>query len=99
MMLIESGMGWHRSIMKQPDEECDRAWDVDERIDTVDPEQECGVLQEEGLNLEFMEDMQTLFQSDDLEGMCARDFDSAGGHGDGGEGAAELVDLDDGEEC
>ena len=87
---------WSGGIVEQPNKKRDRARDVNERVNTVNPEQESGVLQEESLDLEFVEDVQMLLESNDLKGVSTGDFDGTGGHGDGGESAAELVDLDAG---
>jgi len=89
--LTESRSG---GIVEKPDQKRDRARDVDERVNTVNPEQEGDVLEEEGLNGDFVEDVETLLQSNDLEGVGTGDLDGTGSHGDGRERTAELVDLD-----
>lgn len=56
-VVILVGVGRSRGIVKQPSEESDRAWDVNERVDSVDPQQKSGVLQEESLDVDFMKNM------------------------------------------
>ena len=82
--------------MKQPNKKRNRARYMNERVNPINPKQDGGMLEEECLNLEFVKDVQTLLQSNYLKGVGAGDFDGSGGHGDGGEGTAELVDLEGG---
>ena len=80
-------------IVIEPNEEEDRPWDVDEGVDPVDPCEGGGMCEETALNRKFPEDVERLFESDELEGMVASYVDGRGDEGYCGEGAAELVDL------
>ena len=51
-------------------------------------------LEEEALDRKLEEYVKAFLKMDDLEGMVARNVDGAFNEGDGGEGAAKLVDLD-----
>jgi hypothetical protein len=80
-------------VVKQPDEEEDCAWDVDEGVDAVGPVHEERVFEEPVLHVEFEEYVEALLEGDYLEGVAARDVDGAFDHCYGAEGPAKLVDL------
>lgn len=66
---------------------------MNERVYTVCPVEYEGVLQEPCLHIEFEEDVESLFEVDDLEGVPAGDVDSAFDHCYCGECATELIHL------
>lgn len=51
------------------------------------------MLQEPALDVEFEEDMKTLLEMDQLQGMATGDVHGALNHGHGTEGSSELVYL------
>jgi hypothetical protein len=61
---------------------------MDEAVDSVCPVEKQGVLDKPPLNVQFVEDVQALFQMDDLESMSAGDIDSTFDHRDSTEGTA-----------
>ena len=80
-------------VVEEGDEEEDGAWDVDEGVGAVCPVEEGGVFEEPVLEGEFVEEVEALFEVDELEGVGAGDVDGGFDEGEGREGAAELVDL------
>ena len=82
-----------RRVVEKEDEEEDGTRDVDEGVDAVGPVHERGMFEEPVLDGEFPEDMETLFEMDDLQGVTAGDVDCVLDHSHGGKGATELVDL------
>lgn len=80
-------------VVEEPDEEEDSARDVYEGINAVRPVHQERMLQEPVLYVKFEEDVESLLERNDLEGVPARDVDGAFDHGDGGKGTAELVYL------
>lgn len=80
-------------VVEEGDEEEDGAWDVDEGVGSVGPVEEGGVFEEPVLEGEFVEEVEALFEVNELEGVGAGDVDGGFDEGEGREGAAELVDL------
>ena len=78
----------------QVHEEEDRSGDMDEAVEPVDVLHEGRVAEEEGLDLGLPEDVKTLLDGDELQGMLTCDVDGVLLQCDRGDRAAELVDLE-----
>lgn len=80
-------------VVEEPNQEEDSPRYVDERVYAVDPMHKGRILHEEVLDLEFVEDVETLLEVDELQSMVPRDVHGAFDYGDGRECATKLVDL------
>jgi len=83
--------------MVQDDEEQNGARNVDEGVDAIGPAHESWALEEPLLNGRLNENAKTLFGVDDLQGMLACGVNGRSFQGQGGEGAAKLVHLKQGQ--
>lgn len=80
-------------VVVQPDQERYGARDVDERVQPVDVRHETRIRHEELLDGDFPEDVQSLFQLDQLDGVSACDVYCALHQSDCCECTAELIHL------
>jgi len=80
-------------IVVEPDEEKDATGYVDERVDAVAPHHEERVRKEVLLDGDFVEEVQSLLDADNLESVLAGDVDGALDECDCSEGTTDLVDL------
>jgi hypothetical protein len=82
-----------RGVVEEEYEEEYRSGYVDERVDAVGPIHEEGMLEEPVLYGKLPEDVETLLEVDDLEGMLAGDVDGGVDQSDGSKGTTELIHL------
>lgn len=82
-----------RGEVEEDDEEEDGAGDVDKGVETVGPAQERRALQKPGLQRQLPEEVEPLFEMDQLQGMLAGNVDCGVDEREGREGSAELVNL------
>jgi hypothetical protein len=82
-----------RGVVEEPDEEENSAGNVDEGINSVGPMHQKWVFEEPALYVELMEDVEVLFEMNDLECVSASYIDCAFDHCDSAERATELVYL------
>ncbi len=80
-------------VVIQPDQECDGAGDVDERVQPVDVHHQPWIGHEEFLNRDLPEEVQAFLPFNDFKRMSARNVDCTLNEGDGRECSTELVDL------
>jgi len=80
-------------VIVEPDEEKDATGYVNERVDAVDPHHEEGVREEVLLDGDFIEEVQSLLDADDLESMLAGDVNGTLDECDCSKSTTELVDL------
>lgn len=82
-----------RREVVEDDEEENTSWNVDERVRTVGPVHQRCVLQEPLLDGSLDEDVQPLFQVDELKGVSTGDVDGRLVHCQGTDGPTNLIHL------